>query len=102
MKTIKYMAAAFALGLMALACQTLDLDPKGLIYENVLLSSDNGVKKYLALVYQDLPIEDFNYGQNGDQRGYGTVYAGGWHGGNQWQAHIGMHLAIGYILGFKM
>ncbi|MBQ8484124.1 MAG: RagB/SusD family nutrient uptake outer membrane protein [Bacteroidales bacterium] len=86
MKTFKYITAAIALGFMALACQTLDLEPKGLIYENVLLSSDNGVKKYLALAYQDLPIEDFNYGQNGDQRGYATVYAGGWHGGNQWQA----------------
>lgn len=86
MKTFKYITAAIALGLAAIACQTLDLEPKGLIYENVLLSSDNGVKKYLALAYQDLPIEDFNYGQNGDQRGYATVYAGGWHGGNQWQA----------------
>ena len=86
MKTFKYITAAIALGFVAIACQTLDLEPKGLIYENVLLSSDNGVKKYLALAYQDLPIEDFNYGQDGDQRGYGTVHAGGWHGGNQWQA----------------
>ena len=72
MKTFKYITAAIALGFAAIACQTLDLEPKGLIYENVLLSSDNGVKKYLALAYQDLPIEDFNYGQNGDQRGYAT------------------------------
>ena len=45
------------------------LEPKGLLYDNVLMSSDNGIQKYLALVYQDLPVEDFNYGQNGDQKG---------------------------------
>ena len=86
MKTLKYMFVACSLCLSMTSCYDLELEPKGLIYENVLLSSNDGVKKYLALVYQDLPIEDFNYGQNGDQRGYATVNAGGWHPGNQWQA----------------
>ncbi|MBQ8673766.1 MAG: RagB/SusD family nutrient uptake outer membrane protein [Bacteroides sp.] len=86
MKTLKYIFAAAALGLTVTACEEMELEPKGLLYENVLLSSDNGVKKYLALVYQDCPIEDFNYGQSGDMRGYATVNAGGWHSGNQWQA----------------
>ena len=56
MKTLKYMFAV-ALGLTVTSCYDLDLEPKGLIYENVLFQSDNGIKKYLALMYQDLPIE---------------------------------------------
>ena len=72
MKTLKYIFVAAALGLTATSCYDLDLEPKGLVYENVLFQSDNGIKKYLASAYHDLPIEDFNYGQNGDQKGYAT------------------------------
>lgn len=86
MKIFKYAFVAAALGLTAVSCQDMDLEPKGLLYDNVLFSSDNGIKKYLALAYQDLPVEDFNYGQNGDQKGYATVNGSGWHAGNQWQA----------------
>ena len=82
MKTLKYIFVAAALGLTATSCYDLDLEPKGLVYENVLFQSDNGIKKYLASAYHDLPIEDFNYGQNGDQKGYATSSKGG----NQWQA----------------
>ena len=82
MKTLKYILVAAALGLTATSCYDLDLEPKGLVYENVLFQSDNGIKKYLASAYHDLPIEDFNYGQNGDQKGYATSSKGG----NQWQA----------------
>ncbi len=89
MKTLKYIFAAAALGFTVTSCYDLDLEPKGLIYENVLFQSDNGIKKYLALVYQDLPIEDFNYCQNGDDKGYATVNSSGWHGGNRWQAQKG-------------
>lgn len=89
MKKIKYVFAAAVLGLTAASCNDLDLDPKGQLYENVLLSSDSGVKKYLALVYQDMPIEDFNYKQNGDEKGYATVNSAGWHSGNRWQAQKG-------------
>lgn len=86
MKKIKYLFIVTALGFMATSCYDLDLEPKGLVYENVLMKSESGVMKYLTLVYQDLPVEDFNYGQNGDQKGYGSVNAGGWHNGNQWSA----------------
>ena len=89
MKTLKYIFVAAALGLTATSCYDLDLEPKGLIYENVLFQSDNGIKKYLALMYQDLPIEDFNYCQNGDDKGYATVNQSGWHSGNRWQAQKG-------------
>ncbi len=89
MKTFKYLFVAAILGLTVTSCYDLDLEPKGLIYENVLLSSDNGIKKYLTIVYQDLPIEDFNYKQNGDEKGYATVNSNGWHSGNKWQAQKG-------------
>lgn len=82
MKNIKYILAAAVFGFLAVSCNDLELEPKGQLYENVLLSSDNGVKKYLTLVYQDLPIEDFNYYQ---QNGYGTVNNQGWHQGNRWE-----------------
>ena len=84
MKIFKYVFVAAALGLTVTSCADMDLEPKGLLYDNVLMSSDNGIQKYLALVYQDLPVEDFNYGQNGDQKGYATVNNNGWHVGNQW------------------
>ena len=64
MKIFKYVFVAAALGLTVTSCADMDLEPKGLLYDNVLMSSDNGIQKYLALVYQDLPVEDFNYGQS--------------------------------------
>lgn len=89
MKHTKYIFAAAVFALAAVSCSKLELEPKGQLYENVLLSSDNGVRKYLALVYQDLPIEDFNYKQNGDFKGFATVNSSGWHIGNMWQAQKG-------------
>lgn len=89
MKTFKYLFAAATLTLTIASCNDMDLEPKGIISENVLLKSDNGIKKYFALIYQDLPIEDFNYKQNGDDKGYATVNQAGWHEGNRWQAQKG-------------
>lgn len=89
MKTFKYLFVAAALSLTVSSCNDLDLDPKGLMYENGLFVSDNGIKKYFALVYQDMPIEDFNYKQNGDAKGYATVNQAGWHSGNKWEAQKG-------------
>lgn len=89
MKKIKYLFVAAALSLTVTSCYDLDLEPRGLIYENGLFISDNGIKKYFALVYQDLPIEDFNYKQNGNAKGYATVNQDGWHKGNKWEAQKG-------------
>lgn len=96
MKTLKYIILSFALAVTAVSCADLDLDPKGLLYDNVLLGSDNGIQKYLALVYQDLPIEDFNYKQNGDMKGFATVNQSGWHSGNKWEAQKGSPATAGY------
>lgn len=89
MKTLRNIFAVAALGLLVTSCYDMTLEPKGILGEDVLLKSDNGVKKYLAVIYQDMPIEDFNYKQTGDEQGYATVNAGGWHTGNKWQAQKG-------------
>lgn len=89
MKTFKYLFLIAALGLTVISCYDLDLEPKGLTAENILLKSENGVKKYFATIYQDMPIEDFNYKQNGDAKGYATTNQEGWHTGNKWQAQKG-------------
>ena len=75
MKKIKYIFVAAALGLTMSSCY--DLEPKGLIYENVLMKSESGLQKYWAMVFQDLPIEDFNFAMNGEHNGFGTVCAAG-------------------------
>ena len=80
MKAFKYLFGAALLGMTFTACEDLDLESKGNIDETVLFKSDAGVQKYLARIYNDLPIEDFNYGVSGDQPGYCK------HDGNQWQA----------------
>ncbi|MCM1505127.1 MAG: RagB/SusD family nutrient uptake outer membrane protein [Muribaculum sp.] len=87
MNTIyKYLCVAAAFGLMTTSCVDMDLEPKGILGENTLLKSEEGIKKYLALIYQDAPIEDFNYGQTGSQVGYATNNSSGWHTGNKWEA----------------
>jgi hypothetical protein len=61
MKKIKYILLT-VLGAAAMtACQDLDLEPKGILDEAALFGSEFGVKKYVAGLYDYLPIEDFVY-----------------------------------------
>lgn len=83
MKIIKYLFCTVIIGLTVASCNDLELEPKGIIDENTLLRSDNGVMKYLAGIYNDLPIEDFNYKATGDGRGYTH------HDGQFWEAQKG-------------
>ena len=99
MKNLKAICMAAALGLTVASCHDLDLEPKGLIYENVLFQSESGVQKYFALLYQDCPIEDFNYKQNGNAKGYATVNQDGWHTGNKWEAQKGSPAAAAADIG---
>lgn len=78
--------AATTLGVAMTSCYDMDLEPKGLIYENGLLNSESGLQKYWALVYQDMPVEDFNYAMNGGHNGFATVNQSGWHVGNIWES----------------
>lgn len=80
MKKLKYIICAMTLGLSLTACEDLDLQPKGVMDEPTLFGSEDAVQTYLVRIYNNLPIEDFNYGVNGDQKGYRN------HDNNQWQA----------------
>lgn len=80
MKKIKYLFCIAAMGMSLTSCEDLELQPKGLMDESTLYDSNEGVQTYLVRLYNNLPIEDFNYGVNGDQSGYRN------HDNNQWQA----------------
>ncbi len=77
MKTLKYIFAALV-GLTTVSCYNMDITPRNVLGDDVLLNSDAGIRKYLTIVYHDLPIEDFNYYIN---EGY-TVTA---NSGNKWE-----------------
>jgi hypothetical protein len=77
MKTLKYILVAIA-GLSLPSCYNMDIMPKNTTTEEVLFASDAGVRRYLAVAYHDMPVEDFNYYAN---RGYQRVGRGG----NQWE-----------------
>ncbi|MDR1723769.1 MAG: RagB/SusD family nutrient uptake outer membrane protein [Tannerella sp.] len=75
MKKIKYLLLTVCLGLSFESCETLDLEAKGILDDNALLSSESGLIYYIAGLYSYLPIEDFNYSVNNGYR---------W--GNYWEA----------------
>lgn len=92
MKSLRILLTVVATALVALACNNLDLEPKGILDEGTLLNSENGVQKYLANLYNELPIEDFNYkaiATDGSEKGYGTANSYGHHIGNIWEAQKG-------------
>lgn len=77
-------ALSAVLGLSS--CNNLDLEPKGILDEGTLFNSEFGVKKYLAGLYNDLPIEDFLYKASNDGPvGYGTSNSNGARN-NWWEA----------------
>lgn len=93
MKRYIILAAVCLLGVAA--CSDLDLQPKGILDEATLFNSDYGVKKYLAAIYNDLPIEDFTYKAAGDgHKGYAVTNAAGYHNGNRWEALKGYSSTI--------
>ena len=78
MKSYKYFIGVALFSLSLTSCYDLELQPKGILDESVLTANDNGVKKYLAGIYNDLPIEDFNFYMN---EGYPD------HSGQFWEAN---------------
>lgn len=82
--TYIFLAVAAVLGFAA--CNNLDLEPKGILDEGTLFNSEFGVKKYLAGLYNDMPIEDFLYKASNDGPiGYGTANSNGARN-NWWEA----------------
>lgn len=82
MKRIIYLFAVVILGFTLSSCVDLDLEPKGVFDEATLFNSDYGVMTYLGAIYNELPIEDFNYYHN---RGYPST-TNDISDGNAWEA----------------
>ena len=59
------MKKIFILSLLSMmlftACQDLDIPPKNLITDENLLTNESGVEIYLAMMYSNMPFEDFKY-----------------------------------------
>ena len=58
---IKYFLLTAVFGIFLASCQTLDLEPKGILSENEIFGNQAGVTKYFSSLYNRLPIEDFVY-----------------------------------------
>ena len=58
---IKNLIGIAILGICFSSCYNLDLQPKGLITEDVLFSNEAGVTSYFTGLYSYLPIEDFQF-----------------------------------------
>ncbi len=71
----KFLAYIAFLGIAVFSCQSLNLEPKGMLGEPELFGNENGVVKYFAGLYNYLPIEDFVYYANN-----------GYRPGNYWEA----------------
>lgn len=52
------------------SCNSLDVPPMNIIQDNEAFKSESGVTAYLVRLYQDLPIEDFNFNSNGFNQTY--------------------------------
>lgn len=83
MKKIKLMICAAVVCLALPSCKDMELEPKDVLGEDIMFKNDYGVKKYFAGLYNEAPIEDFNFDLNGDHPGYGFA-AGGYHHGNDY------------------
>ncbi len=85
-KVYKYIFLAVIAAFGFSACNNLDLQPKGILDEGTLFNSEFGVRKYLAGLYNDMPIEDFLYKASNDGPiGYGTSNSNGARN-NWWEA----------------
>lgn len=60
MKKINYIIILLTAGILA-SCHKLDTPPLGVISEQQVFTNANAVQAYLANIYTNLPIEDFNY-----------------------------------------
>ena len=89
MKAYKYILIAAAVLVGAASCNNLDLEPKGMLDDGTLFSSEFGIKKYFSGLYNDMPIEDFCYKYADDGKGYSTERSAGYHTGNVWEAQKG-------------
>ncbi|MDR2496536.1 MAG: RagB/SusD family nutrient uptake outer membrane protein [Tannerellaceae bacterium] len=71
------------LGCIFGSCNELELEPKGILGEAELFGNEFGVKKYFTGIYNNLPIEDFNYYSRSGNPDNGET---GYRPGNYWEA----------------
>lgn len=88
-KTIYIICAAALACLTFGSCRDMDLEPKDVLGEQILFRNDYGIQKYLARVYNELPIEDFNYDLNGPHPGFGYAAGSYHHGNDYWESFKG-------------
>ncbi|MBS1606103.1 MAG: RagB/SusD family nutrient uptake outer membrane protein [Bacteroidetes bacterium] len=74
MEKVKYLTVILIVWFLS-ACHRLDTPPLGVISEDQVFTNANAVQGYLANVYTNLPIEDFNYEPN---TGFMTGNGGRW------------------------
>ena len=43
----------------------LDVNPKNIVQDELVFSSESGIRAYFVTLYSDLPVEDFKFGKNG-------------------------------------
>lgn len=61
-KNIQYITAMVFVTLMAFSCKKdLDVAPQNIIQDATVFSNESAITAYLASLYNDLPIEDFNF-----------------------------------------
>ena len=71
------------------ACQKLDLEPKGVLGQAELFSTEFGAKKYFTGLYNYLPIEDFvYYGNNNPSGGNAFRPTNYWEAGKNSQGNM--------------
>src|SRR5687768_4941595 len=60
--TMKRIYISFLIGVLTFsACSDLDVAPPNIIGDETLMTSESGMKVYLARMYSRMPFEDFKY-----------------------------------------
>jgi starch-binding outer membrane protein, SusD/RagB family len=61
MITMKRIYILFLIGVLTSACSDLDVAPPNIIGDETLMTSESGMKVYMARMYSRMPFEDFKY-----------------------------------------
>src|SRR5687768_8622378 len=61
-ENMKRIYTLLLIGLLSVSgCSDLDIPPQNIISDNDLMTSESGMKVYLARMYSRMPFEDFKY-----------------------------------------
>ena len=65
MRINKILVSALVMALSFYSCDYLDVPPINIIQDDAIFNSESGITSYMTTLYDDLPIEDFRYTQQG-------------------------------------